>query len=259
MMEIYPRTQAEMLFAALSLGLGAGLFRRLLLALRTVVGAYLPPLHMRALYERVLPLLGRPVGFPRRRARGAWCFAAAFATDIFFCLTCTLALLFLLYDYNDGAWRISAVLLFLLGFALFRAGTRRVFARANAYLAYGLSVLLCYVRALLCLPVRGVALFITRLLLRPAVRGMKIVHHGYRKRVSDRLCRAQLALAAQGLIVKERNLLYVKKEDHPFAMDHPHSDRTAVLRGADRGLHSPARMERAGKAKRGAGKAKSGN
>lgn len=255
-MEIYPHLQAQMLLAALALGLGAGLFRQLLLAFRCVLGAHMPPERMRMRYERILPLLRRPVGFPARRARRGWCAAVAFGTDLIFCPICAIALLILLYDYNDGAWRLSVPVLFLLGFCLFRLVTARVLAHLNDGFAYGLAVLFLYVRTLVCLPVRGVWILTKHCLLRPARRGSGALRKWHRKRVSARLCRAQIALAEQGLIAKERKMSNVKKEDHAVAMDHPDPDRGAVLHRAGRGVRATARMERAGKAKRGAGKAK---
>jgi hypothetical protein len=255
-MEIYPRLQAQMLLFALALGLAAGLWRQLLLALRCVLGAHLPPERMRARYERPLPLLRRAVGFPARRARRGWCAAVAFGTDLVFCLVAALALLILLYDYNDGAWRLSVPVLFLLGFSLFRLFTARIFAHLNDDFAYGLAVLLLYVRALLCLPVRSAWRLVRRFLLCPARRGIRALCLRQYKRRSERLCRAQLALAGQGLITKERKMSNVKKEGHAAAMDHPDPDRGAVLHRAGRGVRAAARMERAGKAERGAGKAK---
>ena len=235
-MEIYPATQAEMFLAAFSLGLGAGLFRQLLLALRTVLGAYLPPERMRPLYERPLPLLHRPVGFPVRRVRRVWCVSVAFGGDLFFCLACAFALLLLLYDYNNGAWRVSVPVLFLLGLALFRALTSRVLARMNDYFAYGLSLLLCYARAAVSLPVRILRSLVRRFVLAPVKRGIAALYQKKRARRSARLCRAQLALAARGFIVKERKMSDVKKEDHTAAMDHQDPDRAAVLHRVGRGL-----------------------
>ena len=134
-MEIYPPAQAEMFLAAFALGLGAGVLRLVCLALRTVLGAYLPPEHMRTRYDCPLPLLHRPVGFPAHPARKTWRVAVAFFGDILFCLVCAIALLFLLYDYNEGAWRISVFLLFVLGLVLFHKGSARFFARLNDFFA----------------------------------------------------------------------------------------------------------------------------
>ena len=228
-MEIYPQRQAEMLLAAFALGLGAGLFWQVLLALRTVLGAYRPSERMRALYERPLPLLHRSVGFSARRARRLWCFLVAFCGDLLFCVACALVLLFLLYDYNDGAWRLSVPVLFLSGLALLRLFTARVLAWMNGYFAYALSAFFCYVRAGLCYPVRLVVSLLRRLVLAPAKRGVSALWRKRRARVSARLCRAQLALAEQGLIEKERKKSDVKKEDYTAAMDHSDPDRAAVL------------------------------
>lgn len=235
-MEIYPATQAEMFLAAFSLGLVAGFFWQVLLAMRTVLGAYLPSERMRPLYERPLPLLHRSVGFPVRRARRVWCFFVAFCKDLLFCLVCAIALILLLYDYNSGAWRVSVPVLFLLGLALFRALTSHVLARMNDYLAFGLSAFLCYARAGVSLPVRALLSLLRRFVLAPVRRGIAVLCKKKRAHRSVRLCRAQLALAAHGLIVKERKMSDVKKEDHSAAMDHPDPDRAAVLHRAGRGL-----------------------
>ena len=235
-MEIYPYAQAEMFLAAFALGLGAGLFRQVLVALRTVLGAYRPSLRMRALYERSLPLLHRPVGFSSRRVKRLWCFLVAFGGDLLFCFACALALLFLLYDYNDGAWRLSVPVLFLSGLALFRVCTARVLAWMNDYVAYALSALFCYLRAGLCYPVRLSALLLRRLLLAPAKKVVLSIYRKRRVRVSTRLCRAQLALAARGLIAEERKKSNVEKEDHTSAMDHPDPDRAVVLHRSCRRL-----------------------
>ena len=253
-MEIYPAVQAQMFLAAFSTGLGAGLFRQVLLAIRTVLGAYLPSERMRALYERTLPLLHRPVGFPVQRARRVWCFFVAFCGDLLYCLICAFALLLLLYDYNSGAWRVSVPVLFLLGLASFRVLTSRVLARMNDYFAFWLSAFLCYARAGVCWPVRVTVSLVQRFVLAPVKRGITALCKKKRARRSARLCRAQLALAAHGLIVKERKMSDVKKEDHTSAMDHQDPDRAAVLHRACRGLWPFAGMERSHPPKRGAGK-----
>lgn len=253
-MEIYPARQAEMFLAAFSLGLGAGLFGQVLLAIRTVLGAYLPSERMRALYERPLPLLHRPVGFPTQRARRFRCFFVAFCGDLLFCLVCALGLLLLLYDYNNGAWRVSVPVLFLLGLASFRVLTSRVLARMNDYFALGLSAFLCYARAGVCWPVRATVSLVRRFVIAPVRRVVAALCRKQRARRSLRLCRAQLALAAHGLIVKERKMSDVKKEGHTSAMDHQDPDRAAVLHRACRGLWPFAGMERSHPPKGGAGK-----
>ena len=235
-MEIYPFRQAEMLLAAFALGLGAGLLFQVLLALRTVLGAYRPSLHMRALYERPLPLLRRPVGFPSRRVKRLWCFLVAFGGDLLFCVVCALVLLFLLYDYNDGAWRLSVPVLFLSGLALFRVCTVRVLAWINDYVAYALSALFCYLCAGLCYPVRLLSSLLRRFVLTPVKRGIAALWRKRSARISARLYRAQLALAACGLIEKERKKSDVKKEDYTAAMDHQDPDRAAVLHRTGRRL-----------------------
>ena len=219
-MEIDPRTQLQMFLAAFSLGLGGGLLHQTLLALRTVLGAYLPCEHMRPLYERSWPLLRHPLGFSGRGTRRAWCFFVAFFGDVIFCLVCATGLLLLLYDYNYGAWRLSVPVVFLLGFLLFQAGTKRLFAKGNAYLALGLSLLFAYLRALVLLPVHGGIWLMLRYVITPCRSRIKKLYRSHRAHVSARLCGAQLALAERGAISKEGMMSDVKKQDHADAVDH---------------------------------------
>ena len=231
-MEIYPRIQAEMFLAAFALGLGAGVLRLLLLVLRTVLGAYLPAERMRAHYERPLPLLHRAPGYPKQRARKWWRAVVAFVGDVAFCLFCAVEVLLLLYEYNDGAWRFSVPVLFLIGLAVLRYATARVGTFLNDWLAYALSVLFLYVRTLVCLPLRGAWWVLRHIVCYPVKKGVSCLVARRRRRVSERLCRVQLALAARGLITKERMTSDVEKKDHPDAMDHQDPDRAAVLRGS---------------------------
>ena len=258
-MEINPRTQAQMLLAAFTLGLGTGVLRQLLLALRTVLGAHLPSERMRKHYERPLPLLKRSIGFSPRRGKVVWHFLVAFFGDVLFCLITAFSLLLLFYHYNFGAFRISAILLFVLGFAFFQVATARVVSRGNELLAWGISAGLLYVRALVCWPLRALTRLGMRFLWRPIRKGAQALYSKRLARVSRRLCRAQLALASRGLILEERKMSDVEKKNHTDAVDHQDSDRAAVLHGACRRLWPLARVDRAGKAKRGAGKTKRGN
>lgn len=231
-MEIYPHIQAKMFFGAFALGLGAGVLRLLLLVLRTALGAYLPAERMRAHYERPLPLLHRAPGYPKQRARKWWRIVVAFVGDVLFCLFCAAEVLLLLYEYNDGAWRLSVPVLFLIGLAVFRLATAHVGAWLNDWLAYALSALFLYVRTLVRLPLRGVWWVLRHALWTPVKKGCLHLIARHRRRVSEKLCRAQLALAARGLITKERMTSDVEKKDHPDAMDHQDPDRAAVLRGS---------------------------
>lgn len=234
-MEIYPALQFAMFLAAFCMGLAMGGLRALLLAARMLMGAYSPPAWMRARYARPLPLLRTCVRFERGGTRRAWCKLITFLTDVCFCLAFAISLILLLYRYNSGAWRLSVPVLSFAGFALFCAVYARAFARGNDYLAYFLAVAALYLRFALCLPVRLAWRILRRVLWRPACRVAARIRE---KRCAARtvaLCRAELALAANGLL-EERKEKNVQKEDHALGMDPAFSDHPAVLRGTVRGV-----------------------
>ncbi len=237
-MEIYPQRQLAMFLSALFLGASMGAFRILLLALRTLTGAYLPPEGMRARYEKDLPLLHRGVRFERSTTRRVWRAIVVFCTDLAFCLLFCVSLILLLYRYNDGAWRLSVPVLSLAGFALFSLLSRRFFARANDYMAYFLAVAALYLKALFCLPVKLFWRLCRRFALRPAQKCCARILEKRRRAYTRACCRAELALAAQGLL-KERKEKNVEKEDHASGVDRAIPDHRTVLRGTVRGLETP--------------------
>ena len=178
-MEIYPQRQLAMFLAALWLGGSMGGLHVLVLALRTLVGAYLPPEEMRARYARPLPLLGKAVGFERGATRRVWRALVIFVTDLCFCLVFCVRLILLLYRYNDGAWRLSVPLLCLLGFAFFVLLVRRFFAHLNDDAAYFLAVALLYFKAALLLPIRLVLRLLRRFVWRPLQNRWKARSMGF--------------------------------------------------------------------------------
>lgn len=238
-MEIDPRRQLAMFLAALFLGAALGGFRMLLLSLRTLTGAYVPPEQMRAWYEKELPLLCCGVRFERGATHRFWRAAVIFCTDLLFCLAFCVSLILLLYRYNDGAWRLSVPLLSLAGFALFSWLFHRFFVRANDYLAYFLAVLALYAKAVLCLPVKLAWRLIRRFLLAPLQRGWRRTLEKRRRAFTASVCRAELTLAARGVLMEERKRRNVKKEDHALGMDRALSDHSAVLRSTVRGVQAP--------------------
>lgn len=235
-MEIYPQKQLAMLLAALFLGGAMGGLRMLVLAFRTLVGAYLPPEGMRARYARPLPLIRKEVPFREGKTRRAWRASVVFCSDLLFCLVFCVSLILLFYRYNDGAWRLSVPVLALGGFALFCALSGRFFARGNDYLAYLLAVVALYARVLLSLPFRLAWRVLARFLLRPACKLWARILEKRRRALSVALCRAELALAARGLLCEERKKKDVEKEDLASGVDSAVSDHSAVLRGTVRGV-----------------------
>lgn len=213
-MEIYPQRQLAMFLAALFLGACMGGCRMLLLALRTFSGAYLPPERMRARYEKPLPLLHRGVRFARGGTRRVWRATVVFCTDLCFCLCFCVSLIFLLYRYNDGAWRLSVPALVFAGFFLFLLLSRRFFVRANDYLAYFFAAAALYVRRALCLPIMLLVRLLCRFIFRPVQKGWRVACEKRRKAYTAACVRAELALAEQGLLMRKEKEECRKKGSH---------------------------------------------
>lgn len=198
-MEIYPERQLAMLLGAFLVGIGMGVMWELLTATRILLGAYRPPESMRSRYARPLPLLGRAVPFEKRGAgRHLWHGAVIAVGDCLFCLLFAMAVILLLYGYNDGAFRLSVPVLAVCGFGLFRSASVLLLAPLMAYLAYGFAVALLYLRALLAWPPKALWRLVKQFCYRPLCTLCQTVA---RKRAfcrSQMLCNAQLRWAEQG-------------------------------------------------------------
>ena len=237
-MEIYPAQQLRMFLVALFLGLSMGALRALVIAARTLLGAYTPPEWMRVRYARLLPLLRISLRFDRGGTRRLWCAIVTFLTDVCFCLAFAVSLILLLYRYNNGAWRLSVPVLTLVGFALFSLVYARVFARGRDYLAYFFAVATCYLRGLLYLPAKLLCRLFRRILWRPTRFAVARIRQKWLASRTVALCRAELLLATNG-VLEERKDKNVKKEDYALGMDPAFSDHRVVLRGTVRGVHPP--------------------
>lgn len=234
-MEIDPYLQFRLLLAAFSAGIFAGMLWDLLTVSRILFGAYQAPPRLRALYERRLPLLGCSVPFEGQKAvRRAWRTAVLFGGDLLFCVAFALAVILVLYCLNGGIFRISVPVLSLIGFALFRAVSNRLFSGAVAYFAFGVAALRLYIKALLLLPVRGLLRFVRLAVLRPVARVYKKIAARHATRVSDRLCRAQLLWASKEFEIRKDEGKYVEKnrgQTDTSAMDGSHTHPRHLRRG----------------------------
>lgn len=198
-MEIQPTLQLALLLSSFLAGVVMGLFYEVLTATRIVMGAYLPPAFMRERYEKPLPWLGRGVPFRGGRTmRRVWRAVVIGVGDCLFCVLFALAVILLLYRYNDGAFRPSSPALALVGFGLFRVISVRLIAPVLAYIAFFLGAFLLYVRAVLRLPVRGARYVFLRWIRPPAVRLRRAWQRRRWQRKSAALCAAQLAWADAG-------------------------------------------------------------
>ena len=235
-MLIDPAQQLLMLLSAFWWGYLSGLVLEGMYASHILLGVYLPPGFMQRCYQKPLPLLHRSTAFPKAEKR-RWIRGSVRAlTQILFCLIFTVGVLLLLYYYNNGAIRISVLLLALVGLAAFRLTLARILPYLTAYLAFGLAVLRAYLWAIACLPVRAL-LVLLRMLCAPLHTLCKRLYHRSMTRRSLALCRRQLALAQVGLL--ERAVIKTKKEEKdakrekdPHGVDHPHTRRAALRCGA---------------------------
>ncbi len=74
--------------------------------------------------------------------------------DLFFCVCAAIVMSLLLYATNDGQFRVSALFLATLGFVVYRIFPGRLVRRVWIDLLILLRVLLQWIVALLCFPVR---------------------------------------------------------------------------------------------------------
>ena len=259
-MQIYPDRQLLLLLCAFMLGVAQGLVWELFVAVRILLGAHLPPERYLALYKRPLPLLGRSVPLPAGRGRRVWRGSVRAVCDVLYCICFALALILLLYDQNDGAWRLSVPVLALLGLAAFRVVFARPLCALAAYTAFFLAAGGVYIRVLLVLPIRGMRHFVTRLFVRPIRALFRVLYARMLSHTSAALCRAQLAAAATGFarlpLINKRKKINgkAKEENNADAMDHPRTHRGHIRgrarhwRGEADGAEPPAKgKRRAGK------------
>jgi hypothetical protein len=197
-MEISPLLQLQALLAALCGGVLCGAFYDVGRAAGVLLGVYRPPAHLRARFERPLPLLGRGVSLGERPILRALRLPLTAVGEFLFCIGAAFFAQWVLYRFYDGLLRLGVLLIFLAGMGTWRMLTAKLSEAILAVLAYVLGVPLLYLRALLLLP-----LWLLRchglLLLRPLLFWWRCGLRAVAKRRTARLCRAQLALAAVGL------------------------------------------------------------
>ncbi len=197
-MTIDPVAQLSLCLAALFGGVGLGILADIGKILRILLGAYLPSPSLRPLYERRLPWLSRSVGWRAASAHRVWAVGVSFLCDFAFPILTTLYLLYILFCFNSGKFRISALLLLLLGFALWRVLFSARTARLFAYAAFSLAVLGLYLRTLLLLPLKLLRRMLLKFCVAPMLRGAKSLYLMYCRQRSAAMCRMQLNAAKAG-------------------------------------------------------------
>lgn len=200
-MTIDPIAQLSLYLAAFFGGIGLGILADLGKILRILLGAHLPSPSLRPLYEHRLPWLLRSVGWRAAPARRVWAVGVSFLCDFAFPIISTLYLLYILFCFNSGKFRISALLLLLLGFALWRVLFSARTARLFAYAAFGLAVLWLYLRTLLLLPLKLLQRMLLKFCVAPMLRGAKSLFLMYCRKRSAAICRMQLNAAKAGFLL----------------------------------------------------------
>ncbi len=213
-MTIDPIAQFSLFLAAFFGGVSLGLLSELGKLLRILLGAHRPPAYLKPLYERPLPLVRCALGWRTAPVRRAWRMAVSILADLLFPMIAALVFLWIGYRFHNGVFRFSALLLLLLGFALWRTVCTVRLAPAIARAAYLLAVALLYLRTALLLPLRLLWRFLHRFCLLPSVHLCQKMLHARRTRQSQRLCRAQLQAAAHGFlpIKKEKRTKICQKK-----------------------------------------------
>ena len=202
-MQIDPLLQGRLFLLAFLCGIGLGALWDAVLLLRVLTGAAPRGVRLASLYERPLPLLGRSVGFSPHLARRAWqTFSLSFWQLLFPALG-ALAVLCLSFGYHRGVIRLPVPLLLLLGFFLWRRLISRCLAPLFDLLAFLLSALALYLRALLLLPLRVFCRLLSLLVLRPVRVLLGRWRTGRLCRRSQSICRAQLRAATDGTLLRQ--------------------------------------------------------
>lgn len=195
--------------------------------------------------SRVAHLAYAALAAARRAARALLRWGAQFL----FPVLAALSLLLVSFYYNRGDFRISTVIVLLLGLLLWRASLSRRLSRPLSLAVFLLAAAGLYLRALLLLPLKAVFWLLWRFCLLPLKHALQGIHRSYRKKRSAALCARQLTAAKNGFLapsrstkVKEKRKENVEKKQkgarqrhHPHACD-PRADRPDLHRGADHRL-----------------------
>ncbi len=225
-MTVDPIAQLSLCLWAFFGGVAFGVLAELGKILRILLGAYLPPLSWQARYERPLPLISRGVGWHKTAPGRLWALGVSTLFDFVFPVLAALYLLFVLFRFNSGALRLSAVALFLLGLSLFRVALSARMAKAFAFLGFALAVFGVYLKVLLLLPPKFLWRWGRKLLILPFWHLLAAIAKKHAARRSRALCAAQLEAARLGFLPKssknrKRKLKICRKKEKRGAAPRP--------------------------------------
>ena len=199
-MTVDPTLQFRLLLAAFACGVALGVLSDVGRLLCAMLGTYQPPPSLVSLYERQLPIIKRSVGATRRPARRVVRLLVLALADFFFPVLAALALLLISFYYNNGGFRLSTVVLLLLGLALWRVLCSRRLFPVISRVAFLVAVAKLYFLALIALPFVLGFRFLRRFCLVPLLHIFQKTHLLYLKKRSLALCRRQLAAAQNGFL-----------------------------------------------------------
>lgn len=213
-MTIDPALQFALFAAAFLGGMAFGLLGEVGKIVRILLGAYVPPPSWQARYERPLPLFHRGLRFQKAAPHRAWATGVAFVADLAFPVLAALYLLHVLFRFNNGVFRFSVPVLFLLGLALFRVALVRPFREPLAVTAYLICALCAYLKALLLLPLGLLGFALRKWICKPLARLGRAAWYRVSVCRTRRLCQKQRSLAMRGLLStsKGKKELCRKKE-----------------------------------------------
>ena len=205
--------QAKLFLFSFLAGLFVGLFLDLLGLLRSLFGlAQLSPTP--TYYERSLPLIGRPLRRPREKRFYIALVKCLGALDALLLPPLAAMLLAIVtFSYNDGVLRPLTIFLLVIGFFLWRALVSRRLAPVLCMIAFGVQVLLLYVRALFLWVLRLVWKALHAVLLSPCLWCARTLLNRLSEARTASLCKYELAAARCGFgILTQR--LYKKEDKH---------------------------------------------
>lgn len=155
-MEVSQEALAQLLWHAFLLGAVLGFIYDFFRITRLLAGAELPPvagsLRGRLALPECLRLFPRREDGKKRRRGRVLNGIVLFIEDICFCLLAALLLILLLYEENDGQFRLGALIMMLLGFFVYLGTLGRLVLSLSGTLVALIGAVLRFVGAVLLWP-----------------------------------------------------------------------------------------------------------
>lgn len=125
---------------------------------RIFLGAHYSRRVAKRLQELRLPFLS-PYG---KRRESRFLGLAVFLEDLLFCILAGISFILLLYEQNNGRFRLSALICACLGFLLYRVTFGRLFIYASEWIAFAIATAVRYLLFFLLYPIRALGRLLRR-------------------------------------------------------------------------------------------------